>query len=661
MQKMFRIESGKPATFIALLESHLHRAKVRCATIPSHRGSQSMKSEFQETINRISRARQSSLLSETLPGEVANDAPDFMPVDAKVAESQPAYRSSFDDTIVSRLANVLESYRGDVSEWAENEPEPSWRDQFPSAMTMFLFVLGVALVIGMNAFVITAQSSAQQQAIANLGSAVVLMLAGISLFYDRTVRGIGNDQVRYESGRRVEAISDQIASLAALYGQWLVEWKQRQMHLAELQSEIERDRKAGEEAKTMSKALSAECQDWLEKRIAFEEQADAQDRRLIQLRSEGEFAARKLAGLEQDIRTKTEQVASLRDQRNQLRDEILQLDLQRSEMQENEERLAAEHDALQRQRKRERDQLQLELEERTATVTSLRSDNQRLDAEKSELVAELEMLRSEFERNVEISTQQLTDLRRMIEDAQTEKGLVLEEIGQQQQVMRQLENNRLELIAAIEELSGMQSHKQEALDSLVAKVGERELQILELEEQIAGLEQSRNERTATMRREIADLDSELASRRGDLSDLQSEIKHREQDRSQLVAELERMSAIKSAMEFSVDGLAERLEQRASEVRKKTMQVNELAARLEALSNTVKGLGSSENAARNNAMEGARVPQANASLSPRSIAAPPSIEVDSPNGIEGPHFNKADIKRMMETLDKLDDLTQLGLS
>jgi hypothetical protein len=201
-----------------------------------------MKSEFQETINRISRARQASLLSETLPGDVTNDAPDFAPVDEKVADLQPSFRSSFDDTIVSRLANVLESYRGDVSEWAESEPEPSWREQFPSAMTMFLFVLGVTLVIGMNAFVITSQSSAQQQAIANLGSAVVLMLAGISLFYDRTVRGIGNDQVRYESGRRVEVVSDQISSLAALYGQWLIEWKQRQIHLADLQSDIDRER-----------------------------------------------------------------------------------------------------------------------------------------------------------------------------------------------------------------------------------------------------------------------------------------------------------------------------------------------------------------------------------------------------------------------------------
>ncbi|MFN7732364.1 MAG: hypothetical protein ACK5OB_10700 [Pirellula sp.] len=620
-----------------------------------------MKSEFQETINRISRARQASLLSEALPGDVTNDAPDFEPVDDKVAESQPSYRSTFDDTIVSRLANVLESYRGDVSEWAESEPEPSWRDQFPSAMTMFLFVLGVALVIGMNAFVITSQSSAQQQAIANLGSAVVLMLAGISLFYDRTVRGIGNDQVRYESGRRVEVISDQISSLAALYGQWLIEWKQRQIHLSDLQSEIERERIAGEEAKSMSKTLSAECQDWLEKRIAFEEQADAQDRRLIQLRSEGEFAGRKLAGLEQDIRTKTEQVASLRDQRNQLRDEILQLDLQRSEMLENEERLSTEHEALQRQRKRERDQLQLEIEERTAAVTVLRTDNQRLESEKNDLVAELNMLRSEFERNVEISTQQLTDLRRMIEDAQTEKGLVLEEIDQQQQVMRQLENNRLELVAAIEELSGMQSHKQESLDSLIARVGEREMQVAELEEQIAGLEQSRNERIATMRREIAELDVELASRRGDLSGLQSDIQQREQERALLVEELERMAAIKSAMEFSVDGLAERLEQRASELRKKTMQVNELAARLEALSNTVKGLGGAENSARNSAIEMARMPQANGTPASRPVAAPPSLDVDGPNGIEGPHFNKADIKRMMETLDKLDDLTQLGLS
>jgi len=620
-----------------------------------------MKSEFQETINRISRARQASLLSETLPGDVTNDAPDFAPVDEKVADLQPSFRSSFDDTIVSRLANVLESYRGDVSEWAESEPEPSWREQFPSAMTMFLFVLGVTLVIGMNAFVITSQSSAQQQAIANLGSAVVLMLAGISLFYDRTVRGIGNDQVRYESGRRVEVVSDQISSLAALYGQWLIEWKQRQIHLADLQSDIDRERAAGEEAKSMSKALSAECQDWLEKRIAFEEQADAQDRRLIQLRSEGEFAGRKLAGLEQDIRTKTEQVASLRDQRNQLRDEILQLDLQRTEMQENEERLSTEHEALQRQRKRERDQLQLEIEERTAAVTVLRTDNQRLESDKNDLVAELDMLRSEFERNVEISTQQLTDLRRMIEDAQTEKGLVLEEIDRQQQVMRQLENNRLELVAAIEELSGMQLHKQEALDSLIAKFGEREMQVAELEEQIAGLEQSRNERIATMRREISELDVELASRRGDLSGLQSDIQQREQERALLVEELERMSAIKSAMEFSVDGLAERLERRASELRKKTMQVNELAARLEALSNTVKGLGGAENSVRNSAMESARMPQASGTPAPRPVAVPPSLDVDGPNGIEGPHFNKADIKRMMETLDKLDDLTQLGLS
>ncbi|MEI8212931.1 MAG: hypothetical protein WCI02_12340 [Planctomycetota bacterium] len=625
-----------------------------------------MKSEFQETIDRISRARHNAILGPSLPGDVANDVPDFVLEPEDRSEYLGRDRQILDDTIVHRLVNVLESYRGDVSEWSDAEPELSWRDQLPSSMTMFLFGLGVALVIGMNIFVLHPNSSPQQQAVSNLGGAVVLMLAGISLFYDRTVRGIGNDQIRYESGRRVELVSEQISSLAALYGQWVIEWKQREGNLRFLNEEIEKQQAASDESKSVRKRLEEECQDWLEKRIAFEEQADGQDRRLNQIRAELEFASRKINGLDQEIRTKTEQVSSLREQRNQMRDEILQLDQQRSELAETEDRLRREHEANERQRKRERESLDREIDTRTTTVRDLRSENETLANDKSELLLEIEMLRSEFDRNVSISTQQLTDLRNSIQDAQAERAMVLEDIENQKSVMQQLERNRQEIESSVLELDTRIDAQRLESQDLDEKIADQRERVLEREQTLDALERSRVQRLDEMQSQVSELDARIQDRTETIQGLEVEVEQWNGDRKTLFNELERLAAIKSAMEFSVDGLAERLEQRSSELRKKTMQVNEVAARLEALSNTVRALGGEGKEKPTSIgidVSGGTTKSSAIRPIPFVPEASPSIDatIDGPNKIEGPHFKKADLLRLMDTLDKLDDLTQLGLS
>jgi predicted RNase H-like nuclease (RuvC/YqgF family) len=169
-----------------------------------------------------------------------------------------------------------------------------------------------------------------------------------------------------------------------------------------------------------------------------------------------------------------------------------------------------------------------------------------------------------------------------------------------------------------------------------------------------------------MQSQVSELDARILDRTETIQGLEVEVEQWNGDRKTLFNELERLAAIKSAMEFSVDGLAERLEQRSSELRKKTMQVNEVAARLEALSNTVRALGGEGKEKPTSIgidVSGGTTKSSAIRPIPFVPEASPSIDatIDGPNKIEGPHFKKADLLRLMDTLDKLDDLTQLGLS
>jgi chromosome segregation ATPase len=623
-----------------------------------------MKSEFLDTIDRISRARHNEDANPSLPGEMANDAPDFEPAMEESMSGLPNELRILDDTTVDRLVRVLEHYRGHVDAWSAEEPELKWSDKLPSGMTMMLLALGVGLVVGLNAFVLNRESTNQQVAISNLGGAVVLMLAGISLFYDRTVRGIGNDRLRQECGRRVELISDQISSLSALYSRWLIEWRQQEGNLRLLKDEVVRQEIVGQEAKAESKRLADESQEWLSKRISYEEQADSQDQRLQQLRSEVEFASRKLAGLEQENRTKGEQANGLRVQRDQLRQECLQLEQRKEELVETELRLQSEHVGNERVRQREMAALDRELGERRELVSGLRKEFESLGSERSELSLEIEMLRAEFERNATISTQELAELRDALHETQAERSLVEEAIERQKQVMEELELNRTELEALVAEIEAAKEGEYAELATVEANVVEQRQNVAALERDIEALEADRELRCAELQQRIETLESHLAERTTQLGGLRSEIERMEGNRKELQYDIERLTAIESAMDFSVEGLTERLEQRSSELRKKTMQVNELAARLESLSNTVKALTVQEGRMRG--------PQQLAEIEagPVEVSVPSpatreriadEVSIDGPSRVEGPHFQKADLHRMMQTLDQLDDLTQLGLS
>jgi chromosome segregation ATPase len=623
-----------------------------------------MKSEFLDTIDRISRARHNEDANTSLPGEMANDAPDFEPLMEVSMPGLPNELRILDDTTVDRLVRVLEHYRGHVDAWSAEEPELKWSDKLPSGMTMMLLALGVGLVVGLNAFVLNRESTNQQVAISNLGGAVVLMLAGISLFYDRTVRGIGNDRLRQECGRRVELISDQISSLSALYSRWLIEWRQQEGNLRLLKDEVVRQELVGQEAKAESKRLADESQEWLSKRISYEEQADSQDQRLQQLRSEVEFASRKLAGLEQENRTKGEQATGLRVQRDQLRQECLQLEQRKEELVETEMRLQSEHVGNERVRQREMAALDRELGERRELVSGLRKECESLGSEKSELSLEIEMLRAEFERNATISTQQLAELRDALHETQAERSLVEEAIEQQKLVMEQLELNRSELEALVAEIEAAKEGEYAELATVEANVLEQRQNVAALERDIEALVADREMRRAELEQRIETLELHLADRTTHLGGLRSEIERMEGNRKELQYDIERLTAIESAMDFSVEGLTERLEQRSSELRKKTMQVNELAARLESLSSTVKALTVQEGR-----MRGPQQP-AEIEAGPVEVSVPSpatreriadEVSLDGPSRVEGPHFQKADLHRMMQTLDQLDDLTQLGLS
>jgi hypothetical protein len=116
---------------------------------------------------------------------------------------------------------------------------------------------------------------------------------------------------------------------------------------------------------------------------------------------------------------------------------------------------------------------------------------------------------------------------------------------------------------------------------------------------------------------------------------------------QLAAEIDHLNRVKTAMETSVNELTDRLANKSTDFKRKSVQVNELASKIDTLSQTVRSLAVGE--------PGASNPVGN--LPPTADAADRSAKPS----LQGPHWGHEHTQKMLERMDEIDRLAEEGLN
>jgi len=96
-----------------------------------------------------------------------------------------------------------------------------------------------------------------------------------------------------------------------------------------------------------------------------------------------------------------------------------------------------------------------------------------------------------------------------------------------------------------------------------------------------------------------------------------------------------LNRVKSAMETSVNELTDRLANKSTDFKRKSVQVNELSSKLDTLSQTVKTLAIGEQA-----------------TSGQDLSSKPSLQ--------GPHWGPEHTQRVFDRMDDIEKLAQDGL-
>jgi chromosome segregation ATPase len=551
-----------------------------------------------------------------------------------------------DDTNVDRLVRVLESYNTEVRSWMQRDQEEANKGRWPSLMTFLLFGLGVAVSGATNYWNYGRQFADHEFVLFNLAGAMVFLLAGISLFYDRSIREIGTDRTRKESGRRIETMSDHIRSLSQLYQQWIVDWKSQKQQLERLESEIKDFENQTVAAQVSAAQWTAEAEEFGRQRNRLADEIETLQNSVSQLQADSDYAKMKLCGIDSEIEAKKEHLADLKDQREKVRREILQLEEQSSQAREAFEQQRSEHEASQRQFQRDQQSIERRIEKLSDEAARLEDSCESLQQNRSDLQQELDSLKIEFDRNLEIQTQSLSEITRELEDAKIEKALVDEAIQSGQANLRQTVASHKDLQNQIESLQGSKEHLSNTIIGLNEEISQkRELNEL-LESQTKVLIEDRELRCSKLDKSIAELDGMLSGRRAELLEANSQFESIQNHHRQLSADIDHLTRVKSAMETSVNELTDRLASKSTDFKRKSVQVNELSSKIDTLSHTVKALAIGEQSSDAPAISTSE------NTSGQELSNKPSLQ--------GPHWGNEHTQKLFDRMDDIERLAEEGL-
>jgi len=552
-----------------------------------------------------------------------------------------------DDTTVDRLVRVLDSYSNEVRTWMQTDQEQAGKGRWPSLMTFSLFGLGIAVTGATNYWNYGRQFADHEFVLFNISGAMVFLLAGISLFYDRSVREIGSDRIRKESGRRIETVSEHIRSLSQLYQKWISDWKSQKQQLDRLESAVREFDSQAVAAQIKASQWTNEAEELNRQRNRLVDDVESLQSSIVQLQADADYAKMKLCGVDSEIEAKKDHLGDLKSQREKIRREILELDEQLAQARESFEQARSEHESNQRQFQRDQQSIERRIEKLSDEAVRLQQSCDTLEQDRADLQTELESLKVEFQRNLEIQTQSLSDVTQGLEDARVEKALVDEAIETAQANLRQIVATHKDLHSQIE---SMQLSKDQLANSILGLNEEisqkRELSDL-LETQTKVLIEDRELRCTKLDKSIAELDSNLSLRRAELIQANNEFESVQNHHRQLAAEIDHLNRVKGAMETSVNELTDRLANKSTDFKRKSVQVNELASKIDTLSQTVRSLAVGDPG----------------SSSPMG-SLPSSADIADRTGkpsLQGPHWGQEQLNKMLERMDEIDRLAEDGLN
>jgi chromosome segregation ATPase len=552
-----------------------------------------------------------------------------------------------DDTTVDRLVRVLDSYGNEVRAWMQKDQDEAGKGRWPSLMTFTLFGLGIAVTGATNYWNYGRQFADHEFVLFNISGAMVFLLAGISLFYDRSVREIGSDRIRKESGRRIETVSEHIRSLSQLYQKWIGDWKSQKHQLDRLESSVREYDSQAVAAQIKAAQWTNEAEELGRQRNRLADDVDSLQASIVQLQADSDYAKMKLCGIDSEIEAKKDHLSDLKSQREKIRREILELEEQSAQAREAFEQARSDHEANQRQFQRDQQSIERRIEKLSDEAVRLQQSCESLEQDRSDLQTELQSLKIEFQRNLEIQTQSLSEVTQGLQDARVEKALVDEAIETSQANLRQIVATHKDLQSQIESMQSSKEHLANSIQGLNEEISQkRELSDL-LETQTKVLIEDRELRCTKLDKSIAELDSNLSGRRAELIHANSEFEAVQNHHRQLAAEIDHLNRVKTAMETSVNELTDRLANKSTDFKRKSVQVNELASKIDTLSQTVRSLAVGE--------PGASNPVGN--LPPTADAADRSAKPS----LQGPHWGHEHTQKMLERMDEIDRLAEEGLN
>lgn len=552
-----------------------------------------------------------------------------------------------DDTTVDRLVRVLDSYGNEVRAWMQKDQDEAGKGRWPSLMTFTLFGLGIAVTGATNYWNYGRQFADHEFVLFNISGAMVFLLAGISLFYDRSVREIGSDRIRKESGRRIETVSEHIRSLSQLYQKWIGDWKSQKHQLDRLESSVREYDSQAVAAQIKAAQWTNEAEELGRQRNRLADDVDSLQASIVQLQADSDYAKMKLCGIDSEIEAKKDHLSDLKSQREKIRREILELEEQSAQAREAFEQARSDHEANQRQFQRDQQSIERRIEKLSDEAVRLQQSCESLEQDRSDLQTELQSLKIEFQRNLEIQTQSLSEVTQGLQDARVEKALVDEAIETSQANLRQIVATHKDLQSQIESMQSSKEHLANSIQGLNEEISQkRELSDL-LETQTKVLIEDRELRCTKLDKSIAELDSNLSGRRAELIHANSEFEVVQNHHRQLAAEIDHLNRVKTAMETSVNELTDRLANKSTDFKRKSVQVNELASKIDTLSQTVRSLAVGE--------PGASNPVGN--LPPTADAADRSAKPS----LQGPHWGHEHTQKMLERMDEIDRLAEEGLN
>jgi len=551
-----------------------------------------------------------------------------------------------DDTSVDRLVRVLESYNSEVRLWMQKDEIEANQRRWPSLMTFTLFGLGVALTAATNYWNYGRQFADHEFVLFNLAGAMVFLLAGISLFYDRSVREIGSDRVRKESGRRIETMSDHIRSLSQLYQKWISDWKSQKQQLDRLEISVRDFDTQAIAAQVKAAQWTTEAEEFARQRNRLSDEVESLQSSLAQLQADSDYAKLKLCNIDTEIEAKKEHLADLKNQREKVRREILQVEEQSAQSREAFEQSRSEYESNQRQFQRDQQSIERRIEKLSDEAGRLEESCQSLQRDRADLESELDSLKIEFDRNMEIQTQSLSQVTRALEDARIEKALIEEAIESSQANLRQTVATHKSLQTQIESLDASKEHLTNTITGLNEEISQkRELNDL-LESQTKVLVEDRELRCSKLDKSIAELDGVLSARRAELIQANGQFESVQNHHRQLTADIDHLNRVKSAMETSVNELTDRLANKSTDFKRKSVQVNELSSKLDTLSQTVKTLAIGE--------------QATSGPTTSTPTNTSGQDLSSKPSLQGPHWGPEHTQRVFDRMDDIEKLAQDGL-